>query len=207
MGSLSWIIYGIMGALIGSVMYCEKKSVEKNKGKIIGVDGWLLLFVIFLFFSSSISVVGQGIGALAELVSGTFTAQAFAEHIIEVLLALFGFYTGICLVRIERRAPAMSKWYLAISIVWVIMLFAAAVKGSDGQAIVLQAILLFLQAFNSVFWLLYLFFSKRVKNTYFTKHKKIPIPKTSIFLIGTFALIVTLVNVIVFVLFALDTVK
>ncbi|MEM2916572.1 MAG: DUF2569 family protein [Candidatus Woesearchaeota archaeon] len=198
-----WIGAAMLGALIGLMMYLERRSVERNKGKRIGVDGWLLLLVVLLFAQSLFGLAGALISITAYSVLGQLTAQLVAEQLIEIFMCGFGFAAAVLLTTCEKNAPSVAKWFFVASVVWNALLIFANKGTPEGG---LLAMVYGVVIASSLFWLLYLFFSKRVKNTYASR-KRVRIPVSSIVYVGLFVIFFGLINVIVFGLMAFSIVS
>jgi len=188
----SWLSVAMLGALIGLMMYLERRSVERNRGKKIGVDGWLLLLVIILFAQSVLGLAGTLIYIAVYSMLGKMTAQIAAEQLIEIFMCGFGFVAAVLLTRCKKNAPLVSKWFFVVSIVWNAMLVFASRGAAEGG---LLAMVYGIMIATAVFWLLYLFFSKRVKNTY-AGGKRVPIPLSSIVYVVLFVFLAGMINLL-----------
>jgi hypothetical protein len=119
-----------------------------------GIGGWLLFFIIVIFFNSLICLAA--------------TADAGAGAIFT--LALFGvsLAAGIQLCRKQKSGVLLAKIFLYGNFGVAALASIGAVAGNDPTGIVLvQAVVYLFKAiiFGGI-WLAYLYRSKRVKNTY-----------------------------------------
>ena len=118
-----------------------------------GVRGWLLFFVIVMFFNA----------LLALGVSATVGAGAI------VTLPLFGvaLAAGIQLVRKKKSGVLLAKIFLYANCgVAMLAVIIAAATGADGIALTQSVLYMFRALLFGGIWLAYLYRSKRVANTY-----------------------------------------
>lgn len=124
---------------------------------LVGVRGWLLFFVVVMFFNSLI--------CLAATADTSAAGAIFTLGLFGVSLA-----AGIQLCRRQKSGVLLSKIFLFAN--WgtaaLASIGAVAMAGNDPSGIVLLQALIYLfraTLFGGI-WLAYLYRSVRVKNTY-----------------------------------------
>lgn len=119
-----------------------------SNAKLVGIGGWLLLLIIKLWFGAAVRVLG----GIAE-----------PNHLLALLNFGFAALAGIAAYLLGRKNPTgvmLAKIFLAAEAVYYVLelLPPASVDNPFKTAGFLTA---------SVLYFIYLFRSKRVKNTYF----------------------------------------
>lgn len=164
-----WIVHGM-----------EKKSKKKTGGKPLGIDGWLLFFIILFFASSIFGFLGYVISFIVQIMHGTFllgySIFDFLFILFDFVLFGFGIYIGINLWKVNKKSINWAK-------IWIVVSLASELIYSwfvSSQPQLYDASFSYFSLFATIvftaIWLPYLFISKRVKNTYFRGIK--PLPKT-----------------------------
>jgi hypothetical protein len=121
-----------------------------------GIGGWLLFFIIVMFFNALVSLA-----ATADTTAG---GAVFTLGLFGVALA-----AGIQLCRKQKSGVLLAKIFLFSN--WGVAALASigAVAGSadpDGIVLVQALVFLFRATVFGGIWLAYLYKSKRVANTY-----------------------------------------
>jgi len=124
---------------------------------LVGVRGWLLFFVIVMFFNSLVS--------LAATANTSPAGAIFTLGLFGVSLA-----AGIQLCRRQKSGVLLAKIFLignwAVAALAVIGAVATAGNDPTGVILLQMFIYLFKATLFGGLWLVYLYRSVRVKNTY-----------------------------------------
>ena len=122
-----------------------------------GIGGWLLFFVIVMFFNSLVS--------LAATADTSPAGAIFTLGLFGVSLA-----AGIQLCRKQKSGVLLAKIFLignwCVAVLAVIGATASAGNDPTGVILLQMFIYLFKATLFGGLWLAYLYRSKRVKNTY-----------------------------------------
>jgi len=119
-----------------------------------GVGGWLLFFVIVMFFNALLNLA--------------ISANAGAGAIFTLPLAALAVITGVQLSRKQKSGVLLAKIFLYANFCVAVLAVIGAAEANDATGIVMAQCVLYLLrsiVFGAI-WLGYLYRSKRVKNTY-----------------------------------------
>lgn len=139
------------GATIAEVVSKVTNTNPVPNKNLVGVSGWLALFILGIFISSAINIV-------------TSLIDFVPLGLIDIALGAYGLYVGYMLSKKQPAAVKHAKFYLAaVVVVSTIMLIVIsqdpyALEGAmtdSARGLV-----------YGIIWLLYLSASKRVKATY-----------------------------------------
>ncbi|HKV76721.1 MAG TPA: DUF2569 family protein [Candidatus Sulfotelmatobacter sp.] len=144
----------------------EKKvvhQVETEKKRLTGIGGFLVLFVIAMFFGPLLGVLSGllllGAGGLDN------PSQRFPLVLLSGILSLglagYGFYVFYLLLRKRRNAPKHAERYLILGVLLSILVIVSLSKAThhfSPEPLV--------GCVGALLWLAYLGSSQRVANTY-----------------------------------------
>jgi len=130
----------------------EYKNFTVSKDtKLTGVAGWLALFIVGIFLSSLLNIIGTFVD---------FTTWG----LIDLAIGIYGVYVGYLLSKVKPNAVKNAKIYLIINAVLgllLIILVYSTVDPTDDLFSVAWRTFIY-----GVIWFWYFSASKRVKNTY-----------------------------------------
>ena len=140
---------------------------DGKQPELYGIGGWLAFLCVSLLILTPLALAAE----LFVTVMAPNFGMAEKSFIVAVDLAVgtFTVFTGLGLVRRWQNAVRTAKWYFGISIALSLPGTAMFLLTSEAAA-TSEAISIMRWLIGSTAWLLYLYRSERVRNTYAGQH-------------------------------------
>jgi hypothetical protein len=138
---------------------------EGKRPALYGIGGWLAFLCVTLLFLTPAAVLIQLTRTV--LVSDLDPMELGFEIGLDVAFAAFAVFAGIGLVRMWPKALRNARLYYSVNLALGLLLPVFGFVPPSGAAEVMLGLRV---AGVSTAWLLYLYLSERVQNTYSTAH-------------------------------------
>lgn len=139
-------------------------EIRDRKPDLYGVRGWLAFLCVTLLIFTPLGLLIE----MAQMLIGTSRTAMTPDILIGiafgVAITAFAVYAGLGLVRMWRNAVRAAKWFFFISAGLGALPLAGVMFEVEASPTELMAAVRWF--FGSIAWLLYLYRSERVRNTY-----------------------------------------
>ena len=146
------------------------------KEQLKGIKGWLSFFIFVLVVSQILNLIG-GFNDLSSAISTSLISIVILDVLYWIAFIGLGIYTIYSLAKIKKNAVSLAKMYTSLvfltNLMGVIFSFitnsplASETSYLNGSTIIIQSLIF------GVVWFLYLTYSKRVRNTYPIKERRV----------------------------------
>jgi uncharacterized protein DUF2569 len=138
---------------------------DGRRAELYGIGGWLAFLCVTLLIFTPLGLVFEI--AQMVIVSGraALTPEVIFGMVFGVVITAFAVYTGLGLVQMWRNALRTAKWFFFINVGFGALAFAGFMLEAEGTG-PSEFIAVVRWFFGSIAWLVYLYRSERVRNTY-----------------------------------------
>ena len=140
---------------------------DGKRPELYGIGGWLAFLCVSLLVLTPLALAAELFVTVMAPTLG-FAEKSFIV-LVDLAVGTFTVFTGLGLVRRWRNAVRTATWYFVISI-GVSLPGTIAFLLTSEEASTPEVISIIRWLFGSTVWLVYLYRSERVRNTYAGQH-------------------------------------